>query len=270
MTNRVSATFEDGVATIHLNSPPVNAMNLEFVSDFEVAVETIEQRSEVAVILLMSDVPKVFSAGADAKWFAQILQEGGEHGFLETFKVFSQRLRSLMLRLHEGPWLSIAVLNGHAVAGGMELASACDLRFSPDNDDFVFSLPEASLFGAIPSGGGGTQYLESLIGRAATLDLIVSSAQLTPKEAYQLGWVNRLFPSDEFLKQVEHYVQRAISPPTKYAISTAKRSLRTLQGQPFTSAIMEEQGIFFDALDKIPFIDGVRGFAARYAHKEES
>ncbi|MBE3555849.1 MAG: enoyl-CoA hydratase/isomerase family protein [Firmicutes bacterium] len=264
MNQVVSVEISAPIAKLHFNGPPVNAMNLDFVSGLEMALQQIEEEPEISVLLLLSDLPKIFSAGADAKWFAQVLQERGDKGFVETFKAFSERLRSIMLRLHEGPWLSIAVLDGHAVAGGMELASACDFRFASDDDGLLFSLPEGSLFGAIPSGGGGTQYLVRLLGEAATLDLILSGAQLTPAEAHRMGWVNRLFQKSELLPQSEKYALQVGTHATRFAIPFAKRALYGLSGKSIGDAIHEEQALFFNSLDKIPFIDGVRNFSKRY------
>ena len=168
----VKLSKEGSVGVMTLDRPPANSYEFAFWADFETAVNTIEADDEIKVALVVSDSKKFFCAGSDIHVFAANTTEEN----LRMIKL-SRRVYDKMTAI---PKIFIAVINGHALGGGLELALACDLRFAGDGR-FLMGLPEVKL-GLLP-GSGGTQRLARLIGAARALELIVTGKTFNSQRA---------------------------------------------------------------------------------------
>ena len=96
----------------------------------------------------------------------------------------------ILLKIQRTPKVFVAAISGHALGGGLEIALACDFRFAAEGE-YRIGLPEAGL-GLLP-GNGGTQRLTRLIGRTRALDMMLTSQQVGPARALELGIVDRVF-----------------------------------------------------------------------------
>lgn len=179
MTETVIEYERDGaVAVIKLNGPPANALTVDLVERLDVAISRATDDG-VAVVVVASAVPAFFAAGADIK----LMQSGN----VKRFAGYLTRLRGVIERLHDAPFLSIAACDGHTLGGGLELAMACTLRVAGVRARL--GLPEARL-GLLP-GAGGTQRLPKLVGRTSALELIMSGRSVTAEVALEIGLVDR-------------------------------------------------------------------------------
>ena len=109
----------------------------------------------------------------------------------EDIEIFVSKLRSTFQRIADIKFPTIAGINGFALGGGLELALACDFRYSTNLSKV--GLPEVGL-GIIP-GAGGTQRLPKLIGQSKALELILTGKRLSATEAHQIGLINYVFDS---------------------------------------------------------------------------
>ena len=200
----VSFSADAGVGTITLDKPPANSYDLEYVQELGEAVAAAAAGDEVKVVVLRSESEKFFSAGADIKAF----QAGPHERNMEMIET-SHRTLSSIARI---PKIFIAEINGHALGGGLEIPLACDLRFAGDGE-YKLGTPEATL-GLLP-GNGGTQRLPRLIGRSRALDLLITGRMVAPREAYELGIVDALFPVDEVRRKTLEYAQKLAAGATK-------------------------------------------------------
>lgn len=174
---------------IILNKPKVNAINIEMIEEILSALRSVEEDNEVKVVIIRGN--NVFSAGADINLFK-------EFNPVNAWK-FAKKGRELMDYIESFPKPTIAMIEGYALGGGLELAMACDFRFS--TDDAILGLPEIEL-GIFP-GFGGTQRLVRLIGRAKALELMMTGARITGKEAERIGLVNKALPKDVLEEEVK-------------------------------------------------------------------
>ena len=163
----------------------LNALNSATIDALDDAFAAAAADPAVRVVVLTGSGPKAFVAGADISEMADLTPVQGRD--------FSLRGQRMMRRLERMPKPVIAMVNGFALGGGLELAMACHLRIAADSAKV--GQPEINL-GLIP-GFGGTQRLLRLCGRAATLELCLLGAPIDAARALALGIVNRVVPAAE-------------------------------------------------------------------------
>ncbi|MFC7520865.1 enoyl-CoA hydratase-related protein [Xanthomonas populi] len=185
------------VRTITVNRPDkLNALNQETVRALDQAFEDAASADDVRVVVLTGAGPKSFVAGADiAEMRALSAMQGRE------FSLLGQRL---MRRIERMPKPVIAMVNGFALGGGLELAMACHLRIGAATARL--GQPEINL-GLIP-GFGGTQRLLRLTGRAAALELCLLGLLIDAARALQLGLLNRVVEPEALQDETLALAQR--------------------------------------------------------------
>jgi enoyl-CoA hydratase/carnithine racemase len=185
---------------------------------------------------------KFFCAGANIQMLAEVDP---------TFKYyFCLHANETLLRLENTPKLVIAALNGHCVGGGLEIAMAADLRIAR-KDGGKIGLPEVNL-GVLP-GTGGTQRLSRLLGKSKAIELMVTGRTFSFDEAKQLGLVNDVFESENFMDRVMEYA-RQFCPPNKAskAVGRIKRAVQTGWEIPIEAGLAlerENQQLLFESDD---------------------
>ncbi len=182
----VSISTRDGIRTLTVQRPEkLNALNQQTLEALDAAFAQASQAQDVRVVVLTGAGPKAFVAGADIAEMNGLTPVQGR-----DFSLIGQRLMRRIERLNKPV---IAMVNGFALGGGMELAMACHLRIAADSAKV--GQPEINL-GLLP-GFGGTQRLLRLAGRAAALELCLLGAPISAARAEQLGLVNRVVPAAE-------------------------------------------------------------------------
>jgi enoyl-CoA hydratase len=191
MSDPVLLTADRGaVRVITVNRPDkLNALNAATLDALHAAFREAAADPAVRVVVLTGSGPKAFVAGADISEMNTLTPVEGRD--------FSQRGTRMMRFVETMPKPVIAMVNGFALGGGLELAMCCHLRIASDNAKV--GQPEINL-GLIP-GFGGTQRLLRLAGRAATLELCLAGAPIDANRAMQLGIVNRVVPAAELEAQ---------------------------------------------------------------------
>jgi enoyl-CoA hydratase/carnithine racemase len=211
MPEFISVDVEDGVATILLQRPPMNALCLQMQREIRQAAADVSIRSDVGAVVLYGG-PKVFAAGADIKEMAGMTYQ-------DMLRA-SSGLQDAFTAVARIPQPTIAAVTGYALGGGCELALCCDLRFAAD--DAKLGQPEI-LLGIIP-GAGGTQRLPRLIGVSRAKDLILTGRQVDAAAALDIGLVNRVLPSDEVYTAALEVAGRLAKGPA-LALRAAKEAV---------------------------------------------
>lgn len=182
----VTTVLQDAVLRITVNRPEkLNALNAATLEALSAAFEAAAGNPDVRVVVLTGAGPKAFVAGADIAEMSGLSATQGR-----DFSLHGQRL---MRRIETLSKPVIAMVNGYALGGGLELAMACHLRIAADSAKV--GQPEINL-GLIP-GFGGSQRLLRLAGRAATLELCLLGNPIDATRAAQLGILNRVVPAAE-------------------------------------------------------------------------
>lgn len=212
-TNLVDYSVSEGVATISLNDPPMNAYTHEMMKDLDAAILEARFDNDVHVLVLTGHGEKFFCAGANIRMLSEVD---------ETYKYyFCLHANETISRLEQTPKLVIAALNGHCVGGGLEIALACDLRIARAGGGKI-GLPEVNL-GVLP-GTGGTQRLARLVGKPKAIQMMVEGTTFDMDRAEELGLVNYVWEADDresFLARVQEYA-REFTPPNKPALAVGR------------------------------------------------
>jgi enoyl-CoA hydratase/carnithine racemase len=253
-----------GIQTWKMNFPPVNQLNATTLTILADAVEKAADDSSLAAVVLTSGT-RVFSAGADASEMAAMAaQYGAGSGLIDQFNKTMDRFRELCIAVRRSPFLVIAALNGHALAGDLELAAACDLRFAADSDKIQFGVPEMDLFGALPSGGGGVQFLARLMGPSRALQFILDAKPISPKAAYAAGLVDRLCSTETLLSEAEAFATATAKKAGRIGIAAAKSAVLGGVELPLFDALQYDRAVHWDAMRRGNFVNGVANFVKRF------
>jgi len=201
----------DGIGTIRLDRPPVNALNDALVAElFLAATEAASDPAVRAVILYGGE--KVFAAGADIKqmaaadYVAMTGRAGGLGAAVDAVAAIGKPV--------------VAAITGYALGGGLELALAADFRVA--GETARLGQPEI-LLGVIP-GAGGTQRLPRLIGPSRAKDLVFSGRMAGAAEALAIGLVERVVPDPDVYPAACEMVSRYTSGPA-VALRAAKQAI---------------------------------------------
>jgi enoyl-CoA hydratase len=196
---------EDGVVTLTLSRPPVNAISEEWLRLFEVKLDELSAGAPFTVLHIRSDL-KVFCAGADLTEMRARMDIADGADRMYSYAAGIQRLYA---RIEKLPQVTLAEIAGAAMGGGLELALACDLRIAAA--EAKLGLPEARL-GLIP-GAGGTQRLTKLCGPAVASRVILGAEILDGASAAALGIVHWASPRAELAQRTQEIARRIAGLP---------------------------------------------------------
>jgi enoyl-CoA hydratase/carnithine racemase len=225
MAELVRLEVDGFVATVTLARPEkLNALTSGMLAELEAIAAGLERRDDVRVVLLTGDGPKAFCAGADiADWGGYAPLDFGRHWVREGHRIFD-RLARLRQPL-------IAVLNGIAFGGGLELAATADLRVAEPHARL--GLPEARI-GIIP-GWSGTQRLMRRVGPSVVKRLAFTGEPVDAAEALRLGLVDYLCPTGDGMA-FAHSLAATIAERAPIAVQTAKQLVNAAEGEETAAA----------------------------------
>ncbi len=228
MGTLVRLEVEDGVGTVRLDRPPVNALNADMQEQIRAAAQEATERSDVRAVVVYGG-ERAFAAGADIK-------EMAEMSYTDMVDR-SGPLSSSFSSVAAIPKPVVAAVTGYALGGGCELALCADIRVAAE--DARLGQPEI-LLGIIP-GAGGTQRLARLVGPAKAKDLVFTGRQVKAAEALAIGLVDRVVPPGEVYAAALDWARRLATGPA-YALRAAKEAIdRGLETDLHTGLEIERQ-----------------------------
>lgn len=221
MSKQVFLERSGDIAIIRINRPEaLNALSRDIVDEMDAMIEQVKANREIRVLLFYSE--RNFAAGADIKAMS-VCDEECARAFL--FTPTYDKIQSL-------PIPTIAVMEGYAFGGGLELALRCDFRIAAVNAKM--GLTELNL-GIIP-GAGGTVLLPRLVGESKAKELIYLSKVVSGEEAERIGLVNLAVEKEALLTTAMQWAAK-LCTRSSLALAAAKASMENAIGHPeFRSA----------------------------------
>lgn len=242
---------ERPLATLTLNRPEArNAISRRMAAELHDACAILATSPEVRAVVVTGAGERAFCAGADLRERRSLAPEE-RRAHTAAIEEAAEALAAL-------PMPTVAAVRGYALAGGAELAIACDLRVAAT--DATFGFPEVRI-GIFP-GAGGAVRLPALVGAGAARDLLCTGRHVAAEEAFRIGLVDRLVAADRVAETAQRLAEE-IARNAPLAVRAVKRALAESAGLPAEDArrIVNRHRAALD--DTEDYAEGLAAFAER-------
>ena len=271
---------------VRVDHPPHNFMNREMVAELDSLVRSLDGDRSVGAVVITGkpddlfithyDVAEILSgvkdvgvvpppalAGGLLRVAGAIKRVPGVRGAAARTPVRGllelHLIHDVFLRMNRSDKVFIAAINGPATGGGCELSLACDLRYIADAE-IPIGLPEMTL--GFNPGAGGTQRLSRLLGTGRALEMMLEGKLLDPREALEIGLVNRVVPADELVAAASETAGR-LARRVPEAVRGLKRSVYEGSAGSLEAGLAAERKWFMSEAGR------ERSLAAMAAYVEE-
>jgi len=256
----VEIEVRDAIAVVTLNRPErLNAMDSEMAVRLIDAFEQIRGSDDIRVAILTGAGDRAFCAGGDLAETIPLMT--GER-VMET----EWERRWMQVRGSGGPFKTdvgkplICAINGHAVAGGMELVMNSDIRIAVP--EATFGIPEVKV-GLFP-GGGSSVRLPNQLPYARALELLLTGDPITAAQALEYGFLNYVVPASALMEKAMQIAVR-IAANGPLAIGAVRDSVRACRGLPEAEALAVEAGFSARVHQTEDAVEGPRAFLEKRA-----
>ncbi len=235
------------VATIWIDRPPLNILDLPTLGQLDRALAHHERDGSLAVLVVRGAGNRAFSAGVAV-----------EDHTPDRIATMIERFHGALRRLEALNAVTVAAVHGHCLGGGMELAAACDLVIA--RDDSRFGQPEIKL-GCFPP-YAAARY-PRMIGSGPAADLLLTGRTIDTAEAERIGFIARRAAAESFDDAVASLVGELTSHSTPVLHQT-KKALRAGRTQPPATALREAERVYLDELATLEDMrEGVDAFVEK-------
>jgi len=244
MSDSILFQREGRVATVSLNHPPLNILDLPTIAELGRRLDELRQDENLQLLILRGTGGKAFSAGV-------AVEDHTQENVPKMLALFHQSIRTL----REIPAVTLAVVEGHCLGGGMELAAGCDLVLATESSKF--GQPEIKL-GCYPPLAAALY--PGLLGYGRTVDLLVTGRTIDCSEAERIGFVTyRVEKTD-----LDSKLSDLIADLTSYSQVVTRltvQAIRASRSRDFESALEESERLYLEELlETKDMNEGIRSF----------
>lgn len=211
--NFVRCHIENFIATVTIDRPPVNALNLQAYEELGQVFRSLNGRTEVRVVILASASEKAFVAGSDAQEFQALTPQG--------YPERARRIRETFWAIYDCEVPVIGAINGPALGGGLAIAAMCDVLIASEKASF--GLPEINV-GML----GGAKPLARLVPQMKARKMLYTGERLSAQEVYRLGAVDSVVSPAELMPAARRLAEE-IAEKSPIAIRLAKKGLNAVE-----------------------------------------
>ena len=223
----IKVALVNAVAVVSLDHPPENRLTQDMIRGLSSHVAALEKDGRVRALVLAGNGRETFCAGLDEEEWGAISPKEAQDAIQRGFEA--------LWALERMSKPTIAAVEGVCRGAGAELALACDLRFA--SESAIFAVPEVDR-AWMPSHGGIAR-LPRMIGRARSLELFLSGADVSAREATALGFVERLVPRGKALESAQAAATAFAAKPAS-AVQAIKRALTEAEEKPYRNRFLLE------------------------------
>jgi len=249
------------IAYLTLNRPDRrNTYSCEMIVNLAAAWKEIRDDKDVRVVVLTGSGRKAFCAGGDLKYFIPFLtgarapESKYEHSIVNDMN----QVLTALLRPFEFYKPIIAAVNGDAVAGGMEILQATDIRIASEHARF--GLAEAQR-GLVPGGGSMTR-LARQIGYAKAMEILLTGDHMDAGEAYRIGFINEIVAPEKLLERADEFATR-LAKNGPLAVRKIKECVLRTSGLTINDAFAIEDAISGEVMFSKDAREGPRAYVEK-------
>lgn len=231
MTQSIVLERHGRLASITIQRPPLNILDLKSIAALRACLVDLMGDSELQVLVLRGSGDRAFSAGVAVE----------DHAPAQVPNMLREFHGAISI-LRDMPAVTLAVVQGHCLGGGMELAAGCDLIVA--SDDSRFGQPEINL-GCFPPLAAALY--PSVLGPKRTYDLLLTGRTIRCDEAMQIGLVSRAASREELDSTVDGIVE-SILKQSLIVTRLTKRAIRAGQDRPYAEALAQTEQLYLDEL----------------------
>ena len=213
MQSWIATEVEKGIAVVTMQRPPANAIDIALLTELSTTLRDLEGRSDIAAMILTGR-GKAFSAGLDLK-LVPTYDRAQQN---ELLRILNQAL----YQLYALPIPTVAAVNGHAIAGGLVLALACDTRVAVDGGA-LFGLTEVRA--GVPFPVAAMAVVKAELSPTVARELVLAGKNHDPGRALALGIADELQPANEVLVRSKAIASELAAAPRE-SYGRIKRQLR--------------------------------------------
>ncbi|MCZ6507269.1 MAG: enoyl-CoA hydratase/isomerase family protein [Acidobacteria bacterium] len=233
MNESIRLSCDGAIASLTIDRPPLNILDIATLGELDRALTSLTADEGIQLLILRGAGPKAFSAGV-------AVQDHTAEKIDSMLESFHAGLR----RLLDFPAPTLAVIDGHCLGGGMELAAACDLRFAATA--CIFGQPEIEL-GCYPPWAAA--HYPQLLGLGNTADILLTGRTFDTDEAVRIGFVQRAVPAGDLDAAVDEFAA-AITSRSVAVTRLAVRAIRARRGRGFDDALRESERLYTEELTR--------------------
>jgi cyclohexa-1,5-dienecarbonyl-CoA hydratase len=241
--SRLSVNLQSSIARVSLHNPPLNIIDIPMMEELTQTLSEIESNADISVTVIQGD-GKVFSAGVDVAAHTP-----------DKIESMLGKFHAVIRALIASKKITIAVVHGHCLGGGAELAMVCDMAYTSDSAQWGF--PEIKL-GCYPPVACAA--LAGLIGQKRAAELVLTGRTISGSEAAAIGLATRAVPDDDLSGEVEKTLQ-ALASLSPAALAITKKALYAWDAMHFDKGLARAEKIYLEELMSTSDAhEGIRAF----------
>ena len=236
----------DDISILKINrEKQLNSLNKQVINDLSDNLKELNKDHKVRCVIITGCGDKAFAAGADIKEFYNHTTKEGSGMSKKNQAILFDFIENMQKPV-------IAMVNGYALGGGLELAMSCHIRTGSSKS--IYGFPEVKL-GLIP-GYGGTQRAARIVGLGKAFEMILSAKMIDAKEAHRINLINAVYDEENLYKKTID-LAKTISKNSPQAISKA---IKTINSGYYNKGFEEEIQQFGKCFQTTDFKEGVGAF----------
>jgi enoyl-CoA hydratase len=222
----IKSEIIDAIGVLTLSRPKVhNAINRNMMNQIEKVLTEWQEDQRVKLVVVTGEGESTFCSGGDIEEFHGLDGEATAH--------MLHHMKEVLLLLQTFPKPTVAALNGTAVGGGCEIATACDIRMAHPNVKVGFIQINLG----ITTGWGGATRLFKILPQSKALKLLLTGEKITAQEAFNLGFIDEILPTHDFMDHVLEWCNRI----TRHPLPALEAYKKTALDQYKLSITIEEK-----------------------------